>query len=71
MTSSSAKVTQYNGTQAVVVSCELDRITVVDAKTHQVVTPASNSTELVNALVEMTGGAWKVTQGSNVHPGCT
>lgn len=70
LTSLSAKVTQFNGTQAVVVSCELDRSAVVDATTHQVVTPASNSTEMVNALVEMNGGTWKVTQGSNVHPGC-
>lgn len=70
LTSLDARVTQFNGTQAVVVSCELDMVAIVSAATHQIVTPATGTRELVNDLVQLIGGVWKVTVGSQVHSGC-
>lgn len=66
-----ASINQYNGSQAVVAACTFDSTALVNAANHQVVTPASNSTELVNALLSQEGGAWKVTKGSQVSPGCS
>ncbi len=66
-----AQVTQYTGTEAVVVACELDTTAVINATTMKIVTPSMNSTELVNELVQMTNGSWKETRGSQVSAGCS
>lgn len=66
-----ARVTQFNGTEAVVESCELDKEAVESTSTGKVITPASNATELVNELVQLTGGVWKVSRGSQVKEGCS
>lgn len=71
LTSLHARVTQFNGSEAVVESCELDNEAVNSLATGQVVTPASNSTELVNELVQLTGSVWKVARGSQVREGCS
>lgn len=70
LTTIHARVTQFNGTQAVVESCGRDTIQIADAATRQIVKPASPGTELVDSIIQMTDGAWKVSYGSNVSPGC-
>jgi hypothetical protein len=71
LTSLHARVSQFDGTEAVIESCELDREAVINATTGRVIIPASNSTELVNELVQLTGGVWKVARGSRVGGGCS
>lgn len=71
LTSLNARVTQFNGTEAVVESCELDRVAVNSLPSGKVVTPPSNGTELVNELVQLTGDVWKVARGSQVREGCS
>jgi hypothetical protein len=65
-----ASVSQYNGAQAVVVSCERDGTSVVNARSGKSVTPATNSTELIDALVGRSGNTWKVSKSSRVSAGC-
>lgn len=71
LTSLHARVTQYNGSQAVVESCQRDTVQIVATATGRIVKPAGPSTELVNDLLVPENGAWKVEFGSNVSPGCT
>ena len=73
LTSIDAYINQYNGTQAVVVSCEHDSVSILDASSHKMKPggAAANSNELVNALVSLQGSTWKVTRSTHVSPGCS
>lgn len=71
LTSLWARVTQEGEVEAVVESCELDGMAIENVAPRQVIIPAKNSTELVNELVQLKGGVWKVVRGSQVHEGCS
>jgi hypothetical protein len=65
-----AIVTQLFGTNAVVADCNIDRSTLRNGLTNQVVSPASGQRTLVNAEVQLIGGVWKMTEFSNVGVTC-
>jgi len=70
LSSTQARVKQFEGSKAVVEACELDTVQIANALTGVVVRPAQPSTELVNVLLEEMAGTWKVTSSSNVSSGC-
>ncbi len=64
-----AHVVELKGTAAVVAACETDGVAIVDAA-GQVVGPATNAPALVNQRLDLVGGIWKVTLGSNLRVAC-
>jgi hypothetical protein len=68
---SGAIVKELVGAAAVVADCNVDPTVLMDGRTNQVVKAASTDRVLRNAKVELIGGAWKMTEFTNVGVTCT
>ena len=68
---SMATVKQLVGNAAVVTDCDLDQSVRVSAATGQTLDQPRTHRTLVNAEVELVGGAWKVTKLNIVSQACT
>jgi hypothetical protein len=66
-----AMVKQLVGNAAVVIDCDFDQSVRVNAATGQTLDQPPSHRTLLNAEVELVGGAWKVTKLNIVSQACT